>query len=280
MTSLLRRSLTCVCALALTAGLVSAQNNLVNNGSFETGALAPWTVASSVGNVQTQIAQQAAVGATVDRALEVTIDSTSPSLYAIQQDITLPANGYYQLSLSGRRLSGNGSVLLDVAPTTTGWTWGPGAVQENHFVSVGTPVYMPAGQFRCALWLRNELQSKFSVQIDEIVVRQVQLPAMVFDNTRIYAYDVQNRHLLIAYASVQRLSIPITLPGWTGGLDLDPFRMGGLLYVGFGVSDPGRPATLVLLPSSVNTLGFTLYFQCLDISGQVFGSRLALRWRK
>jgi hypothetical protein len=102
-------------------------------------------------------------------------------------------------------------------------------VQENHFVSVGTPVYMPAGQFRCALWLRNELQSKFSVQIDEIVVRQVQLPAMVFDNTRIYAYDVQNRHLLIAYASVQRLSIPITLPGWTGGLDLDPFRMGGLL---------------------------------------------------
>ena len=55
---------------------------------------------------------------------------------------------------------------------------------------------------------------------------------------------------------------------------------GGLLYVGFGASDPGRPATLVLLPPSVSTLGATLYFQCLDLSGQVFGSRLALRWRK
>lgn len=273
------KSLYLCAATLLTAISVSAQNNLVSNGDFQTGSLAPWAVRSSVGNLQVSIVEKAKVGTAEDRALEVQMKATSAGIYAIDQDIVLPSTGWYQLSLVGRRISGFGSVQLDVAPAMTGWDWAPHSVVQDHFVSVGTPILLPAGQFRCGLWLRNLPGSTFTCQIDEIVVRPVQLPALVFDDTRVYAYDQALRHFLVAYASLQRLSTPITLPGWQGGFDLDPFREGGLVYVGLGVSDPGRPATLVILPPAVSFLGRTIYLQAIDLTGQVFGSRLGVRWR-
>ncbi|PIE23743.1 MAG: hypothetical protein CSA62_06445 [Planctomycetota bacterium] len=266
-------------AALLGAATLSAQNNLVKNPSFESPTLAPWTLRSSVGKVQVSFPQKAKVGAIEDRALQVKMGNVGSSIYAIGQEIVLPHSGWYQLSLSGRRISGNGSVTLDLVAASTGWTWGPRAVTQNHFVSVGRPVRLTKGKLRCALWLRNQAGSAFTAQIDEIVVRPIQMPGMVFDNTRIYAYDVTDRHFLVAYASFQRLSKPITIPGWKGGFDLDPFRPHKLIYVGIGVSDPGRIATLVLLPPSVHSLGRTVFFQPVDVTGRVFGSRLALRWR-
>ncbi len=248
---------------------LAAQINLVSNSGFEANSLAPWRVTSGTAP---SIVNQDRVGFANDRAAQFALRARAST--TLVQSITLKRSGWHCFAFRARRLAGRGTVTLSVG-TGASWTFGAGGA--NHTIATKA-VRLSRGTKRLVLHVAAS-SSGLRVQLDDIVVRSVDTPILSFDNTNVKLFAEADRHMVVGFATLQRRSTPLPTPGFRGSFWLDPFRAGGLLFLGVGVSRANTPVPLVRLPRGVNGIGRTVYIQAIDVTGRVIGSRLAIRWR-
>lgn len=284
-------------AVAMLQFSIEAQSNTFKNGNFESSqsSFAPWTLtnASNTKNARIQRADVGfpetggdhvfAAGANtgnggdvgIEQEFEITsaLGSGDWWLSAVVTNPNYATDGLTRYTITIDRLSGTTWQTVKSTLRTISTAHGP--IQEV--------LRLELGKHRVRLVARATDVVGADFYIDDCVARPIAKPVPIFESYRngrdefllVNMQSFDARTATILFVSLQRLSTPIRVPGFTGEFELDPFREGGIFQLGIGGSGWTRRFDRL----DFAMLGRTLFFQAVEIGPAInlyrFGSRTA-----
>lgn len=291
-------------AFALMITGVSAQN-LVKNPGFEASdqLITPWTIRKGdlMKFINPRVVKQAKVGTSDDNAFQFGASSTD---LAIEQQISIPKTGYYIVNVASRwtltsltwarPARGILGVLRVNGATVQTFVEGYGPDPRNSNWPSYDIDYLPvrprivqltAGTVTLQV-LITLTNVRDTITLDDIVVVPVSQGGpfvnlrtstsyfpKTYEGFNVSTSTTQANIPIMLYAAMQRLSKPLQIPGFTGLLELDPFRDGGLILVASGLQTAGAGFPRKV----VSQLGRTIYFQAVEANVLLQQLRLGAR---
>lgn len=267
------QQLVALSALCLAASLPA--QNLITNGEFQ-DHIAPWNVTTQVSS-RWSVPGNARVGLnTPDPALEVAF-GTDEGRFVLKQDITVKTEGWYGFQFAARRVGGNGTVKLTVGTKTLTHVFTSSSANQKTIV--GSPVELKPGTITCVFEITNVKDSMFVGRFDDVIVRPVNLPNVTAGEAGIAVWDATDNNVVIVFASFHRLEQILRIPGYQFGLELDPFRAGGLILMATVVTKANQDVMALNIPAALENQR-VFFFQPVDVTSRRFGSRLGLIFMK